>query len=72
MESLDLCSTRELEDLIIEAFYANVIHGQLDQINKQVSICWQSNSCKTSMTDTSYCSRCASSQLSFHDITTSL
>ena len=39
MESLDLCSTRELEDLIIEAFYANVIHGQLDQINKQVSIC---------------------------------
>ena len=38
MESLDLGSTRELEDLIIEAFYANVVHGQLDQINKQVRL----------------------------------
>lgn len=38
MESLDLGSTRELEDLIIEAFYANVVHGQLDQINKQVRV----------------------------------
>lgn len=38
VDALALSNIRELEDVIIQAFYANVIHGQLDQINKQLIV----------------------------------
>ena len=34
---LDLADVRELEDLIIDVIYADIIRGKLDQKNKQVS-----------------------------------
>jgi len=37
-EQLDIKNTRELEDLIIEAFYADIIKGKLDQLNNQLEI----------------------------------
>ncbi len=37
-EKLNVKNIRELEDLIIEAFYANVIKGKLDQLNNQLEI----------------------------------
>lgn len=36
LEELDIKNVRILEDLIIEAIYADVIHGKLDQKNKQL------------------------------------
>ncbi|XP_031575460.1 COP9 signalosome complex subunit 7b-like [Actinia tenebrosa] len=38
LEELDISNLRELEDLIIEAIYADIIHGKLDQKNKQVEV----------------------------------
>lgn len=35
---LGIENIRELEDLIIEAFYAEVIKGKLDQLNNQLEI----------------------------------
>lgn len=35
---LDIKNVRDLEDLIIEAIYADIIHGKLDQKNKQLEI----------------------------------
>ena len=35
---LDIRNVRHLEDLIIEAFYADVIKGKLDQLNNQLQI----------------------------------
>ena len=37
-EKLHISNVRELEDLIIEAFYANLIRGKLDQLNNQLEI----------------------------------
>ena len=37
-KELDVKNIRELEDLIIEAFYADVIKGKLDQLNNQLEI----------------------------------
>ena len=37
-EHLEVNNIRELEDLIIEAFYAEVIKGKLDQLNNQLEI----------------------------------
>jgi COP9 signalosome complex subunit 7 len=37
-ECLGILNIRELEDLIIEAFYADVIKGKLDQMNNQLEI----------------------------------
>ena len=37
-EQLAIENIRELEDLIIEAFYADVIKGKLDQLNNQLEI----------------------------------
>ncbi len=37
-QSLDIHNIRELEDLIIEAFYAEIIKGKLDQMNNQLEI----------------------------------
>lgn len=37
-EELHISNVRELEDLIIEAFYANIIKGKLDQLNNQLEI----------------------------------
>lgn len=37
-EQLDVKNIRELEDLIIEAFYADIIKGKLDQVNNQLEI----------------------------------
>lgn len=37
-EKLAINNIRELEDLIIEAFYANIIKGKLDQLNNQLEI----------------------------------
>lgn len=37
-KQLDMNNIRELEDLIIEAFYANIIKGKLDQLNNQLEI----------------------------------
>lgn len=36
--SLDVQNIRQLEDLIIEAFYADIIKGKLDQANNQLEI----------------------------------
>lgn len=36
--SLDVNNIRELEDLIIEAFYSDIIKGKLDQANNQLEI----------------------------------
>ncbi|XP_052862185.1 COP9 signalosome complex subunit 7 [Anopheles cruzii] len=36
LEELDIKNVRVLEDLIIEAIYADVVHGKLDQKNKQL------------------------------------
>ncbi|ORY26562.1 hypothetical protein LY90DRAFT_461456 [Neocallimastix californiae] len=38
LEYLDIPNVRELEDLLINAIYQNIIHGKLDQRNKQVDI----------------------------------
>lgn len=35
---MHISNVRELEDLIIEAFYANIIRGKLDQLNNQLEI----------------------------------
>ena len=37
-EQLGVDNVRELEDLIIEAFYADIIKGKLDQLNNQLEI----------------------------------
>jgi COP9 signalosome complex subunit 7 len=39
-EGLDIASIRELEDLIIEAMYQDVIHGKLDQLRQIFEIEW--------------------------------
>lgn len=38
MQELDLNNVRDLEDLIIEAVYADIIHGKLDQKNSQLEV----------------------------------
>uniref|UniRef100_A0A336LYA4 CSON005782 protein n=1 Tax=Culicoides sonorensis TaxID=179676 RepID=A0A336LYA4_CULSO len=38
LEELDITNVRDLEDLIIEAIYADIIHGKLDQKNKQLEV----------------------------------
>jgi COP9 signalosome complex subunit 7 len=38
LKELDINNVRELEDLIIEAIYADIIHGKLDQERQQVEI----------------------------------
>ena len=38
LEYLDIPNVRELEDLLINAIYQNIICGKLDQRNKQVDI----------------------------------
>ncbi|XP_015764686.1 PREDICTED: COP9 signalosome complex subunit 7b-like [Acropora digitifera] len=38
LEELDIKNLRELEDLIIDAIYADIIHGKLDQKNKQLEV----------------------------------
>lgn len=38
MQYLDIPNVRELEDLIIEAIYQDVIKGKLDQKRKQLEI----------------------------------
>lgn len=38
LEELDIKNVRDLEDLIIEAIYADIIHGKLDQKNSQLEI----------------------------------
>lgn len=38
LTELDIKNVRDLEDLIIEAIYADIIHGKLDQKNKQLEI----------------------------------
>uniref|UniRef100_A0A1L8DW43 Putative cop9 signalosome complex subunit 7 n=1 Tax=Nyssomyia neivai TaxID=330878 RepID=A0A1L8DW43_9DIPT len=35
---LDISNVRDLEDLIIEAIYADIIHGKLDQKNSQLEV----------------------------------
>lgn len=35
---LDINNVRDLEDMIIEAIYADIIHGKLDQKNSQLEI----------------------------------
>ncbi len=37
-ESLGIENIRQLEDLIIEAFYANIVKGKLDQANNQLEV----------------------------------
>lgn len=37
-DQLRVSNIRELEDLIIEAFYADIIKGKLDQLNNQLEI----------------------------------
>ena len=37
-QELDIRDLRELEDLIIEAIYAGIIQGKLDQKNAKVSV----------------------------------
>ncbi len=39
-EGLDISSIRELEDLIIDAMYQDVIHGKLDQLNGTFEVEW--------------------------------
>ncbi|XP_053687750.1 COP9 signalosome complex subunit 7 isoform X2 [Sabethes cyaneus] len=38
LQELDIKNVRDLEDLIIEAIYADIIHGKLDQKNKQLEV----------------------------------
>lgn len=38
LRELDIKNVRDLEDLIIEAIYADIIHGKLDQKNKQLEV----------------------------------
>ncbi|KDR12141.1 COP9 signalosome complex subunit 7a [Zootermopsis nevadensis] len=38
LQELDIKNVRDLEDLIIEAIYADIIHGKLDQKNSQLEI----------------------------------
>lgn len=38
LRELDIESVRDLEDLIIEAVYADIIHGKLDQKNSQLEV----------------------------------
>lgn len=38
LEELDITNVRDLEDLIIEAIYADIIHGKLDQKNSQLEV----------------------------------
>lgn len=38
LEELDVKNVRDLEDLIIEAVYADIIHGKLDQRNSQLEV----------------------------------
>ncbi|GAB6022916.1 hypothetical protein CHUAL_007009 [Chamberlinius hualienensis] len=38
LKELDLKNLRELEDLIIEGIYADIIHGKLDQKNNQLEV----------------------------------
>lgn len=37
-KELNIDNVRELEDLIIEAFYTDIIKGKLDQLNNQLEI----------------------------------
>ena len=37
-QELDIDNVRELEDLIIEAFYSDIIKGKLDQLNNQLEV----------------------------------
>lgn len=38
LKELDINNVRDLEDLIIEAVYADIIHGKLDQKNSQLEV----------------------------------
>ncbi|XP_078032863.1 COP9 signalosome subunit 7 isoform X3 [Augochlora pura] len=38
LDELDIKNVRDLEDLIIEAIYADIIHGKLDQKNSQLEV----------------------------------
>lgn len=38
LQELDIKNVRDLEDLIIEAVYADIIHGKLDQKNSQLEV----------------------------------
>lgn len=38
LQELDMNNVRELEDLIIEAVYADILHGKLDQKNSQLEV----------------------------------
>uniref|UniRef100_A0AAR2LA95 PCI domain-containing protein n=1 Tax=Pygocentrus nattereri TaxID=42514 RepID=A0AAR2LA95_PYGNA len=38
LQQLELKNVRELEDLLIEAIYCDIIHGKLDQRNQQVEV----------------------------------
>lgn len=38
LEELDIKNVRDLEDLIIEAIYADIIQGKLDQKNSQLEV----------------------------------
>ncbi|XP_023020337.1 COP9 signalosome subunit 7 [Leptinotarsa decemlineata] len=38
LQELDIKNVRDLEDLIIEAIYADIIHGKLDQKNSQLEV----------------------------------
>lgn len=38
LQELDIKNVRDLEDLIIEAIYADIIHGKLDQRNSQLEV----------------------------------
>lgn len=38
LEQLNIKNVRDLEDLIIEAIYADIIHGKLDQKNSQLEV----------------------------------
>lgn len=38
LDELDITNVRDLEDLIIEAIYADIIHGKLDQKNSQLEV----------------------------------
>lgn len=40
LEQLDMENTRQLENLLISAIYANVIHGKLDQQNSRLEVDW--------------------------------
>ncbi|XP_067006696.1 COP9 signalosome complex subunit 7b [Anabrus simplex] len=38
LQELDIANVRELEDLIIESIYCGIIHGKLDQKNRQLEV----------------------------------